>query len=78
MKEKEKKEELSFEENIKKLEMIVRELESGETPLDIAIDKYKEALEIAKFCDIKLKNATEMVSKIVDDKGNLQEFQIED
>ncbi len=78
MKEKEKKEELSFEENIKKLEMIVRELESGETPLDIAIDKYKEALEIAKFCDTKLKNATEMVSKIVDDKGNLQEFQIED
>ena len=43
-----KKEDLSFEEKIKKLESLVKELESGEVNLDDAIDKYTEAMKLAR------------------------------
>ena len=70
--------ELSFEENIKKLETIVKELESGEVPLDDAINKFNEASNIAKLCDQKLKNATDSINKIMDTDGSLKEFKIEE
>ena len=44
--EKKKDEKINFEENIKKLEEIVRELESGNVPLDDALAKFNEAFEI--------------------------------
>ena len=69
--------ELSFEENIKKLETIVKELESGEVPLDSAINKFNEAVSIAKICDTKLKNATDSINKIMNEDGTFKEFKIE-
>ena len=72
------KKELSFEENIKKLETIVNELESGEVPLDDAINKFNEASLIAKTCDEKLKKATDSVNKILCEDGTLKEFKIEE
>ena len=69
---------LSFEENIKKLETIVKELESGDVLLDDAINKFNEACNIAKFCDQKLKNATDSINKIMTSDGTLQEFKIEE
>ena len=73
-----KDKELSFEENIKKLEMIVKELENGEIPLDDAINKFNEASNIAKICDQKLKNATESINKIMKEDGSLEDFSIEE
>lgn len=70
--------ELSFEENIKKLETIVKELETGEVPLDDAINKFNEACNIAKLCDLKLKNATDSINKIMNTDGTLSEFKIEE
>ncbi len=70
--------ELSFEENIKKLETIVRELESGDVMLDDAINKFNEASTIAKLCDKKLKTATDMINKIVKSDGTLEEFEVEE
>ena len=72
------KKEISFEENIKKLETIVKELESGEVPLDDAIIKFTEASNIAKICDQKLKNATDSINKILNEDGSLKEFTIEE
>ncbi len=74
----EKKKELSFEENIKKLESIVKELESGEVPLDAAIEKFNEASLIAEICDEKLKNATDSINKILKSDGTLEEFVVEE
>ena len=54
-----KEKELSFEENLNNLETIVKDLESGNVPLDDAINKFTEAMKIAKTCDEKLKNAEE-------------------
>lgn len=75
---KKEEKELSFEENIKKLESIVKELESGEVLLDDAINKFNEACTIAQICDQKLKNATDSVNKILNSDGSLTEFKIEE
>ncbi len=74
---KEKEKELTFEENLEKLESIVKDLESGNTPLDEAIDKFNEAIKIAKLCDDKLKKAEKAVSQILKEDGTLEDFKPE-
>ena len=65
--------ELSFEEKLNKLEKIVSELEQGNIDLDDAINKYTEAMKLAKECSKKLDDATKAVNKILND-GKLEEF----
>ena len=69
--------ELSFEEKLEKLESIVKELESGEVPLDDAINKYTEAMKLIKECDLELKDTEEKISKIVNKDGELEDFTVE-
>ena len=69
--------ELSFEESLKQLENIVSELESGDIPLDDAILKFDEAMNLVKTCDSKLKSAQESIAKIVDENNDLIDFNIE-
>ena len=64
----------TFEESLLKLEVIIRELESGEVPLDDMVKKYTEAMELVKFCNEKLANATETVNKILNSDGSFTEF----
>ena len=71
-------EEKSFETNLKDLEDLVKELESGNVPLEDAIKKYTEAMELAKSCSDKLNNATEKVNKILASDGNLKDFEVEE
>ena len=66
--------EKSFEEKLEELELIVRELENGEVDLDDAINKYTEAMKIAKECSVKLDSATKAVNKILKENGELEEF----
>lgn len=75
---KEKVEEKSFEESLVELENIVKELESGNVSLDKAIEKYSEAMKLAKLCSDKLNNATEKVNQILKENGSLEEFKIEE
>ena len=70
--------EKTFEGSLEKLETIVKELESGNVNLDDAIKKYTEAMELAKFCSEKLKDATDKVNKILMDDGSLKEFKTEE
>ena len=77
-KEKEFKEELSFEESLEKLESIVKKLEVGDVPLDDAIGEFNEAMKLAKVCDEKLKNAEEAITKLVKDNGDVVDFQVEE
>ncbi|WP_406535387.1 exodeoxyribonuclease VII small subunit [Methanobrevibacter sp.] len=67
-------ENLSFEESLEKLEEIVNKLESGDVPLDDAIDEFKNAMELVKICENKLSSAEESIAKIVQDNGELMEF----
>lgn len=68
------KKDMTFEEKITKLEEIVSELEQGNIDLDDAINKYTEAMKIAKECSKKLDDATKAVNKILNSEGNLEEF----
>lgn len=70
--------EKSFEEALNELETIVKELESGSIDLDKAIEKYGNAMNLAKLCSDKLNNATEKVNKILAENGNLEDFSIEE
>ena len=67
----------TFEESLLKLEVIIRELESGEVPLDDMVKKYTEAMELVKLCNEKLANATETVNKILNSDGSFTEFKPE-
>ncbi|MBQ4031804.1 MAG: exodeoxyribonuclease VII small subunit [Bacilli bacterium] len=73
-----KKEEKTFEESLVELESIVKELESGNVDLDKAIEKYSEAMKLAKTCSDKLNNATEKVNQILKENGVLEDFEIEE
>lgn len=70
------KEEKTFEDKIRLLEEIVKELESGEVPLEEAINKYTEAMKLAKDCSDKLTKVTEKVNKIMLENGKLEDFTI--
>ncbi len=73
-----KKDKINFEDNINKLEAIVRELESGNVALDDALDKFNEAFKISKECDDKLKEVSDSLNKVLNKDGNLEEFKIEE
>ena len=66
--------EVKFEEKLQNLEEIVKELEEGNVDLDDAINKYTEAMKIAKECSEKLDNATKAVNKILNESGELEDF----
>ena len=72
-----KTEEKKFEELMGELEEIVKDLENGNTDLDESIKKYTEAMKIVKICNDKLNNATEAVNKILQENGELANFEIE-
>lgn len=66
--------EMKFEEKLKELENLVKELENGEVDLDDAINKYTDAMKLAKECSNKLDSVTEQVNKILKENGELEEF----
>lgn len=66
-----------FEEQIKELETIINELETGEVDLDLSIEKYTKAMNLVKSCDEKLKKIDEQVSKLVTDNNETKEFNVE-
>lgn len=68
--------ELKFEDKLLKLEQLVAELESGDVDLDQAIDKYSEAMKLAKECSDTLDANKEKVSKILTENG-LEDFTVE-
>ena len=70
--------EKSFETSLTELESIIKELESGNIPLEDAINKYTEAMKLVKNAQDKLENATTQVNKILKENGELENFTIEE
>ena len=64
-----KKEEnpMGFEAALKRLEVIVEEMESGETDLDTMIASFEEGQKLVKFCTAKLNEVEKKIEKIVKD-----------
>jgi exodeoxyribonuclease VII small subunit len=51
----------NFEACLKRLEEIVRKLESGELPLDTALELFEEGIRLSRFCNSTLENAERRV-----------------
>ena len=54
----------NFEANLKKLEVIVDKLESGDIGLEESVKLYEEGMRIKKICDKKLKDIEMQIKKI--------------
>ena len=63
-----------FEDLMSDLEKIVKELECGEIDLEESIEKYTEAMKLAKICGEKLTVANETVNKVLAENGELKDF----
>lgn len=55
---------LTFEEALSQLETIVKELESGKTKLDDAVNAYEKAIKLKQLCETKLKAAQLKIEKL--------------
>jgi len=55
---------LSFEDALKQLETIVRQLESGDVPLDQSIALYAKGDALKRQCEARLKAAQARIEKI--------------
>ena len=71
------KEEVKFEDKLNSLEKMVNELEKGDVDLDDAINKYTNAMKLAKECSDSLKRAEENVNKILTENGE-EDFKVEE
>ena len=59
------KEKFEFESGLARLEIIVRKLESGNTPLDEALALYEEGISLVKKCSNDLENAEKKIKILV-------------
>lgn len=62
---------LGFEEAMKELEKIVRDLESGQVKLDDAVKAYERGAALKAHCESKLQEARTKVEKITGAGKNL-------
>lgn len=55
----------TFEENMSRLEQIVRAMERGDVPLEESLKLFQEGTELVKSCGKMLDEAEQQVTKIV-------------
>jgi exodeoxyribonuclease VII small subunit len=67
---------LSFEQAMEELEVIVEKLEEGDVPLEEAINIYKKGMELSKLCHDKLKNVESQLTEILTEDGRKTNFAI--
>lgn len=60
---------LSFEDALKRLEDIVRQLESGDAPLDKSIELYEQGEKLRGLCQTRLEAAQAKIEKITLDRN---------
>lgn len=58
------KERLSFEEALKKLELIVEQLEDEEITLEDSVKLYEEGVQLSKFCTEILEQAELRIEQV--------------
>jgi exodeoxyribonuclease VII small subunit len=64
----------TFEQSMKKLEQIVQELESGDLPLEEAMQKFEEGIKLSRLCSKKLDETEKKITLLLQDqKGNISE-----
>ncbi len=58
----------NFEEDLKKLQNILDDIESDKLSLEDSIQKYKEGMELSKKCQEALNEAKQVIKLLEDEK----------
>ena len=69
-----KKNEITFEDALFRLEEIVELLESGENPLEKSLELFEEGVGLVKLCNSKLENVENSVKILI--ISSLTEFSL--
>ncbi len=57
-------EHLTFDEAIKQLDEVVKQLESGQLSLEKSVELYETGMRLSVYCDMKLKLAELKIEKV--------------
>ncbi|CAH1210284.1 Exodeoxyribonuclease 7 small subunit [Paenibacillus plantiphilus] len=60
---------LSFEEAMERLEDIVSRLESGDVPLETAIELFQEGMRLSQLCGTKLEQVERKIEVLIESEG---------
>ena len=64
----------SFEKAMEELQQIVDQLESEDLPLEKALKKFEEGIQLSKFCSAKLDETEKKITLLLrDDDGTVRE-----
>lgn len=65
----------TFEQSMAELEVIVKQLETGEVPLEQALEQFQKGIVLSKQCQDTLSKAEETLTKIMSDEGKEVPFE---
>ena len=72
---------LNLEKSLQDLEALIGELESGELPLEQAMQKFEEGIRLTRNCQAALKDAEQRVEILLKSAGGeeaLEEFEVDE
>lgn len=72
---------LNLEKSLQDLEALIDELESGELPLEAAMQKFEEGIKLTRSCQAALKDAEQRVEILLKSAGGeeaLEEFEVDE
>jgi len=72
MEQTEQERQISFEEAMEKLESIVNRLESGDVPLETAIELFQEGMKLSQLCGSKLEQVERKIELLIETDQGLQ------
>lgn len=67
-----KDKEQSFETSLSSLEQVVAQLESGELPLERALELFEEGVALARRCQSQLQDAERKVELLLRERGEIK------
>jgi exodeoxyribonuclease VII small subunit len=62
---------LSFEQAMEQLELIVAQLESGDVPLEKAIELFQDGMKLSQLCSQKLEHVERKIEILMEQEGGL-------
>jgi len=62
---------ITFEENLEKLESIVKSLEEGNTTLNESLKAFEKGIKLSKACQKELDGAEKKVTLLIKDGGEI-------
>lgn len=68
----------NFEEQLDQLQQIVSKLETGNVPLEDALDEFRVGVQLSQDLEKKLTEAEQTVAKLIDKNGNEKSLNPED